>query len=234
MGQALTKKIYFGHQSVGYNIIDGIKDVMKENPQIKLNIIETTDSAKFNEGIFAHSKVGRNVDPVSKLNDFNAKLENGIGQKADIAALKLCYVDVVADSDVKKIFDDYVPSISQLKMKYPGLTVIHFTVPLTSIQTGIRAWVKKIIGRPIDGIDDNIKRNEFNKMLIEHYESKEPVFDLAAIESTMSDGIRVSFIIDGKHYYFLNPAYTNDGGHLNNYGRKIVAEQFLIFILKYS
>jgi len=28
------KKIYFGHQSVGFNIIDGIKDIMKENPQI--------------------------------------------------------------------------------------------------------------------------------------------------------------------------------------------------------
>ncbi len=26
------KKIYFGHQSVGNNIIDGIKDIMKENP----------------------------------------------------------------------------------------------------------------------------------------------------------------------------------------------------------
>ena len=40
------KKIYFGHQSVGYNIIDGIKDIMKEYPQINLNIVETTDLSK--------------------------------------------------------------------------------------------------------------------------------------------------------------------------------------------
>ena len=26
-----NKKIYFGHQSVGFNIIDGIKDIMSEN-----------------------------------------------------------------------------------------------------------------------------------------------------------------------------------------------------------
>ena len=50
------KKIYFGHQSVGFNIIDGIKDLMKENPQIKLNIIETTDQSDFKSGLFASCK----------------------------------------------------------------------------------------------------------------------------------------------------------------------------------
>jgi hypothetical protein len=42
------KKIYFGHQSVGFNIMDGVKDLMKEYPQIKLNIVETKDSKDFN------------------------------------------------------------------------------------------------------------------------------------------------------------------------------------------
>ena len=35
------KKIYFGHQSVGFNIMDGVQDVLKENPQIELKIVET-------------------------------------------------------------------------------------------------------------------------------------------------------------------------------------------------
>ena len=41
------KKIFFGHQSVGFDIIDGIKDIMKENPQIKLNIVETSNPSDF-------------------------------------------------------------------------------------------------------------------------------------------------------------------------------------------
>ncbi|OEU51706.1 MAG: hypothetical protein BA868_08700 [Desulfobacterales bacterium C00003106] len=36
------KNIFFGHQSVGFNIMDGIKDLMKENPQIKLRSLKPT------------------------------------------------------------------------------------------------------------------------------------------------------------------------------------------------
>ena len=33
------KKIFFGHQSVGYNMIDGITDIINERDYIKLNVI---------------------------------------------------------------------------------------------------------------------------------------------------------------------------------------------------
>jgi hypothetical protein len=226
------KKIYFGHQSVGYNIIDGIKDVMNENPQIKLNIVETSDPADFNSGVFAHSKVGQNCDPKSKVDEFTAFIEKGIGERADIVALKFCYVDITADSDVIKIFDDYVASVDKIKMKYPELTLIHYTLPLTSIQTGFKAWIKKSIGRPINGVEDNVKRNEYNEMLVKQYDGKEHIFDLAAIESTKPDGTRVSSVKDEKVYYYLNPAYTDDGGHLDKKGRKFVADQFVIYLSK--
>ena len=49
------KKIYFGHQSVGNNIVDGISDLMKENPGIKLNILKTDDPDYTQVGFFAHS-----------------------------------------------------------------------------------------------------------------------------------------------------------------------------------
>ncbi len=35
------KRIFFGHQSVGFNIINGIKDIIKENPKVKLTIVKT-------------------------------------------------------------------------------------------------------------------------------------------------------------------------------------------------
>ena len=34
------KRVYFGHQSVGQNILDGIKTVMNSFPKIHLNIVE--------------------------------------------------------------------------------------------------------------------------------------------------------------------------------------------------
>ena len=104
------KKIFFGHQSVGFNIIDGLKDIMKENPQIKLNIVETSNPADFNHPLFAHARVGKNTYPKSKIDAFADFMEEGIGNKADIAFLKFCYVDVMAGTDSQKVFDDYKKS----------------------------------------------------------------------------------------------------------------------------
>ena len=131
------KKIYFGHQSVGFNIIDGIKDVMKEYPEIKVNIVETSDESDFKAGLLAHSRVGKNVDPKSKITEFVNFIDSGIGKKADAAALKFCYVDIEAGTDVKEIFSNYNGSLAQLKKKYPEMTIIHFTVPLTTTKTNL-------------------------------------------------------------------------------------------------
>jgi hypothetical protein len=54
------KKIFFGHQSVGYNIVDGIKDIISERDYIKLNIVEKRESAAFDRPVFTHSQVGMN------------------------------------------------------------------------------------------------------------------------------------------------------------------------------
>ena len=226
------KKIYFGHQSVGFNIIDGIKDVMKEYPEINVNIVETADQSDFKVGLLAHSRVGKNVDPKSKITEFANFIDSGIGKKADAAALKFCYVDMTAGTNANNVFNVYSDSILQLKAKYPDMIIIHFTNPLTQRQTGLKTWIKKVIGRPIGGVDDNIKRNEYNEMLIKQYEGKEPIFDIAKIQSTFPDGTRCSFSKDGKTYYSMVPEYTNDGGHLNEVGRKKVAEQFLILLAK--
>ena len=84
------------------------------------------------------------------------------------------------------------------------------------------------MGRPVFGYHDNIKRGQFNDMLRKQYDGKEPVFDLAKIESTLPDGRRVTFTKDGMTYYSMVPDYTYDSGHLNELGRKIAAEQLLL------
>jgi hypothetical protein len=229
------QRIYFGHQSVGYNILDGIRDVAKPYPQIQLNIVETADPGKLDgKAILAHSTVGYNTDPVSKLNDFSKNLEKGLGNKVDIAFIKFCYVDMRQGDDAGKIFEEYKKTITSLKIKFPRITFVHVTAPLTSHQKDIKTIAKNaikwIIGRPIRSYRDNIPRNQFNDLLRKEFGGSEPVFDLAAIESTGPDGKRVEDSADGRSFYSMAPGYTYDGGHLNETGRRIVAQKLLLFL----
>jgi hypothetical protein len=216
--------------SVGFNIISGVEDVLKENSKLRLSIVETNNPADFNRPLFAHSRVGKNHEPLSKIKGFSTFMENGIGEKADVAFVKFCFVDIYAPTDAQKVFGEYKASMAELRKKYPQVTFVHVTGPLTIVQSGWKAFIKKIIGRPIDGYQDNIQRDGFNELLRKEYKGKEPIFDLAVLESTLPDGSRTTFTKDRKEYPYLVPEYTKDGGHLNEKGRKIVAEQLLIFL----
>ena len=224
------KKIFFGHQSVGFNIIDGIKDLMKDSP-VKLSIVELKDVGPLSKPGFYHARVGKNVDPISKIDDFARQVEAGIGGTADIAFFKFCFVDIRSQTDIQKVFKHYVQTMERLEKKYPRTKFVHFTVPLSTTVTSWKTRVKTLIGKKdIWEYDDNIRKNEFNRMLKEHYAGKEPVFDIAAYESTLPDGKRSRFTKDGKDYFDLAPEYTYDDGHLNEQGRKWVAEHLLTFL----
>jgi hypothetical protein len=226
------KKIFFGHQSVGDNIIDGINIVMQSNSSITLNILKTNDYQSFNRPVFAHSSIGRNDDTDSKINAFNDYIRKGIGNKADIAFFKFCFWDIRNGTDVKTVFDHYKAKLAELKSLYPKTRFIHFTVPLMSYQNGIIDKMKRAFDMTIESDLDNIRRNELNEMIRKEYGGKEPVFDISMVESTLRDGQRTAFIKDGRTYYYLASEYTNDGGHLNDNGKRIVAEQLLIFLAR--
>jgi len=226
------RKIFFAHKSVGYNIMEGVNDVLKENPEIKLNIVESDEADDYKPGVFGHTTVGKNADPQSKINGFVNIIDKGMGEKADFVALKFCWADMMSDTNVNQIHSDYNKTVSQLRRKYPDLIIIHFTAPLTTNQTGPKAWFKKLSGKPVWGAEENIKRNKYNALILNRYKGKEPVFDIANIESTYPDGTRSTFTKGGKTFYIMVPEYTSDHGHLNEAGRKKVAEQFLIFLAK--
>jgi hypothetical protein len=225
------KKIFFGHQSVGYNIIDGIKDVMKENPQIKLNIIETSNPSDYTAPLLGHSPVGNNMDPKSKRDAFVNVMDKGLGNKVDIAFFKFCYVDIFPNTDVNRFFSEYRSTMLTLQTKYPQTVFIHITAPLTTVEPGLRAFIRRLMGHTED-YKTNVQREQFNQAIRNSYAGKDPVFDLADIESTSDNGTKETFEINGKVYPRMVPAYTTDGGHLNETGRKLIAEQLLIFLSK--
>ena len=226
--------IYFGHQSVGYNILEGIRDILKEYPQQALNIVKTREPATSKAPFFAHSSIGRNGQPVSKLDDFSDVLRRHSPARVDVALMKFCFVDFTEQTNVQDLFRRYTDTFMGLKDSFSGTTFVHVTVPLTGSPTGLK-WVmrdvvKRLIGRHVGSYKDNRPINEFNDLIRNTYLGKEPVFDLAAIESTHADGTRVMNQDAGRAVYSLAPEYNLDGGHLNETGRRIVALELLRFL----
>ena len=225
------KKIYFAHMSVGINILEGVKDLQKEYPKLKIKIIESREPENLQPGTLVHSTVGKNFSPYDKMADYTTYLNAGLAKKIDVAALKFCYLDVLGATDIKAVFTEYTKVIDKLKEDFPDLTLVHFTVPLTKRETGPKSWIKRTMGRGI-GVEENIRRQEYNALLVNKYNGVDPILDIATIESTFPDGKRSASKAGEKLYFSLVPEYTYDNGHLNEIGRKKVAEQFLLLLAK--
>jgi len=232
------KKIFFGHQSVGNNIIDGINKIELKKPYIHLNIVRTKNKSDFNKPVFAHFAIGKNDYPLTKIKDFIQIMDNVLGNKVDICFMKFCFVDITSATDIENVFEKYQKNIRNLKAHFPKMIVVHFTVPLlkkekVGVVLKTKNFFRGLIGKKKDSFfssSHNVVRNEYNRLLVNHYDGKEPIFDLARLESTDPSGQRETFSSDGKDYCALVPAYTEDGGHLNEQGRKYIAEQLLIFL----
>ena len=226
------KRIFFGHQSVGYNIVEGVEALSKEYPSIRLTIIETRDPSRFDAPGFAHARVGRNGDPGSKCDSFEQYMDLGLGSRADIAFFKFCFVDINREADVEKVFESYKATVRRVKTKYPGLTLVHVTVPITSTEYTLTVRLKSFMERILGREDENVARGELNERIRKEFGGTDPVFDLAAIESTSPVGESIGFTYHGKKYPCMYPGYTTDGGHLNGAGKRVVAVGMLTTLLR--
>lgn len=222
------KVIYFGHHSVGSNILEGLVEVVGGLAGTGLNVVEGTDIGNA-PGIY-HSRVGQNRDPLSKFDGFERVIENGVGNRADVAFFKLCYVDIGPQTDVAVLFRRYEDMMARLETNYPKTRFVHVTTPLTTRERGIKTLAKGLIGRPRRGYEDNLVRERYNRLLRDRYGSQGLVFDLARVESTLPDGARLDYMLKGQTYYALAPEYTSDGGHLNESGRRRAAAELLRFL----
>jgi hypothetical protein len=226
-----SKKILLGHQSVGNNIIEGIKHLANHNPELGLNVELIHSPDDFDQPLLGHFLVGKNGDPKSKCDSFKEIMDSGIGNKVDIAFFKLCYVDIHGTTDLRDITDYYVKTMEYLKNKYSNVTFIHVTIPLTAIsedfKTKVKSLIKKIMKKSHLVYAANIQRNKYNNLIYYHYYDKDPIYDLAAIEYTWPNGHQQSFMHSGKAYYSLVPIYTYDGGHLNDLGQIQAAKALL-------
>jgi len=208
-----------------------VDDVIIEHSEIKLNIVEKTDLSSVDGPAFIHGKVGRNTLPDTKVKSFTDIISSEGGADVDIAFLKFCYVDVRRDSDPQTIFSDYQLAITDLQERYPETIIVHVTVPIESAPVGVKGVLKEkiktVLRRP-GVVEDNSVRERYNELLRTSYAGEEPIFDIARYESISPEGDMSYRTSASGKVYLMDARYTDDGGHLNKLGRRVVAEQLLM------
>ena len=220
-------RVVLGHQSVGRNILDGVREWSAELG-VPLRIVEISGSPPDDlPGLF-HSYIGTNGDPASKCEAFVTLLGQPLQRPYDLAMMKFCYVDMERRDrhDAEQLLDQYVAMLARLRAAHPDLRMLEVTMPLRADPPGVRAWIKRLIGRPTEEDDDNAARNAYNEALRRRF-AGDSLFDLATAESTRADGSRSAFMRNGAVVYTLAQNYTTDGGHLNREGRRHIAAVFL-------
>jgi lysophospholipase L1-like esterase len=212
-------RIAFGHQSVGFNLLDGLT-AQAEIAAAPIAVAETRES--FAAPAIHHFRVGVNGAPLGKLEDFDAAMRGGLAATTDIALVKLCYIDFNDAVDARQIAARYIEDYAQLSEAFPNVRFVPVTVPLTSVQTGPKALIKKLLGRKPAGYAENTRRQQFNDALREHYQAQGEsslLFDLAALESGHARHVITD---DGKQVEVADPALLEDGAHLNQRGQALL------------
>jgi len=64
------QRYFFGHRSVGSNIIEGIVDLKKESNTTRFTISEINNNSDLQGNVFTHLSIGRNLEPKSKIDGF--------------------------------------------------------------------------------------------------------------------------------------------------------------------
>jgi len=220
------RRIFFGHQSVGGNILEGLQR-LGAGPRV-VEVRAPTETVA--PGTLAHAMVGENLKPETKIAHFERLMDGGLGKTTDVAFFKFCYIDINGTTDARALFEKYRASMEGLKARHPGTTFVHVTAPLTTVQRGAKAWVKELLGRPVWGISENVQREAFNQLMRQTYGGKEPLFDLAKLQSTRAEGPPETYELNGQTWPAMAPEYSNDGGHLSAAGQERMARELLAFL----
>ncbi len=217
-----SRRIVFGHQSVGRNILAGMA-ALAADAGADVPVIESRTPAGA-PGI-THFAVGRNGNPLEKCADFAGVVAENAQAGIDVALMKLCYVDFPTTRDPRETAAVYCDTLDDLARRFPSTTFAAVTSPLTTVQAGPRAALKRLLGKVPLGYAENERRQIFNDILRARYGDSGRLFDLAAIES----GGAVCRV-DGHDVACLDPAISSDGGHLNDQGARRVASHFVAFL----
>ncbi|MDN5763611.1 MAG: SGNH/GDSL hydrolase family protein [Microlunatus sp.] len=231
LGSFAQTRVFFGHQSVGNNIIDGLRLLYTDSKAGPLTI-RATSEVEADAGVLAHTMVGVNGDPQSKIDEFAAILSRGLADEMDVVILKFCYVDITRGTDVQTVFDEYSTALDTISRQHPRLRVVYTTVPLTT-KASWKSKLKALVTRNVPpSTADNIAREQYNALVRNKYESTGRLFDVARVESTAPDGSRATDVLGDSRYFALDEELALDSGHLNDVGSMLAAQEFVRVVLR--
>jgi len=222
--QLAQKRVCFGHQSIGANLLSGLSALGGR----RLDIVEGVDPEIFQRPVFAHFRIGQNGDPLSKCRAFAQVINDGVGARVDLAFFKFCYVDITAKTDCNELFQRYQEIMDSLSRRYPKVAFFHVTVPLRRVSGGVLGWLREKSGGVDPEREDQVQRHAFNQLLRDVYGKSGRLFDLAQEEATAQDGKPSAFQYRGEPVQNLVSDYTDDGGHLNRQAAEHIAGRLLV------
>ncbi len=130
------RRIFFGHQSVGANVLDGLRRAAAQEG-VPLRIVQVEDASTLPAGTLGHAFVAYSTRPDLKLENFARAVGPGGAADPDVALVKLCYVDIGPETAAAALFARYRGALAALREKHPRTTfVVHVTVPLAAVQRG--------------------------------------------------------------------------------------------------
>ena len=221
-------RIFFSHHSVGGNLLAGLAALAASSGGPGLRLIPLAEAEETPGPGWVDGVGGQNGQPLGKLAFFAETIRTRPAVNPELAFMKFCYVDFDPHTDVDGLFTAYRRTMTELGAAYPRITFGHLTVPLTRRPRDARARLQRLLRRPVWEDDANAKRLAFNERLHDAF-SDQPIFDLARHESTRPDGTRETFAAGTGVAYAMVPVYTDDGGHLNGVGRRVMASHLLRF-----
>lgn len=216
--------MYFGHQSVGRDIIAGLEALNGEHG-LGMRFAQTRDPSVLAGPAFVDFFAGENTRPSTKNRALLQQLDARPVRDEAVVLLKYCYVDINELTDVQGMFDEYRRTIEIVRSRHPDVTIVHVTVPITSVESGAKATLKSLLGRPTLR-SANVRREKYNSLVRSAFAGREPLYDLAAVEAAGPPGLASASRV-ANDVAPLDAAFTHDGGHLNTLGARAAAAAML-------
>jgi len=219
------RTVYFGHQSIGNAVVAGVEALTRQHV-LPLRVVQTWDPAAVTGPAFVHFLAGQNRDYASKNAALLRLLESRARAQRPVVVLKYCFVDLYCPTDAPTMFEAYCDTVEAIQFEHPDVTVVHATIPLTTVEGALKSGAMQFAGRPTRR-GAAIARHRYNELVRAEFADTEPIFDLARVEATQLDGTRAGFAAGGCMIETLASQNTDDGSHLNPRCRLAAAETLL-------
>ena len=220
------RRVYFANQSVGGDILVGLKKLIARGDAPAVKLVQTREPSVLHGPAFVHFQAGSNANRLSEWRTLHEVLDARPAPDYPLVLLKYCYPDISEADDAQALFVEYRSELAALTARHPDITMVHATIPLTTVERPWKALAKRTLGRPVARAAA-LQRHRYIERLRATYSGAEPLFDIARAESEGPDGRRAAVMVGGQEVEILMDAYTNDGGHLNDAGRTRTALSLL-------